>query len=203
MATTSLVLVRHGETSSNKDARLQGQLDVPLSDIGRAQARALGKALSGIPFDSAYTSDLVRSSETAALCLAGRDIAIVTDARLRERHYGIWQGELWQAIRQPSSSGPLPPTPTAAHAAPPGGESWAQLRSRVARSLSDIVTRHSGRTLLVVAHGGTLRAAFCHLLKLPGRVRLSLRTDNACICRFDVGEKGTDLVRWNDTNHLA
>ena len=187
MAACKIILVRHGVTVWNRDDRLQGQLDIPLSDAGRGQALALGRALSGTPLDAAFTSDLTRSSETASLCLRGRGITGIEDARLRERHYGVWQGRLRSEIQAVAGGGPREQAPGSFAGAPEGGESWARMRGRVARALDDFVAGHQGGSLLVVAHGGTLRAAFCHLLNLPGSARRSLRVDNACICEFEVG----------------
>ncbi len=89
--TTTLVLVRHGETAWNAEGRVQGQTDVPLNDVGRAQAEALVPVLGAERFDAMYSSDLLRVRETAqpTARVLGLDAAL--DAGLRERHYGQFE----------------------------------------------------------------------------------------------------------------
>jgi len=83
-APAELVVVRHGATAWNRSGRFQGRTDVPLDDVGRAQARAVGAGLAGERFDLAVASDLGRARETAELALAGRPPARELDARFRE-----------------------------------------------------------------------------------------------------------------------
>lgn len=197
-----LLLVRHGATAWNEDGRVQGQLDIPLSELGRVQAQALTHALQQIPLQAAFTSDLARCRETAALCLSGLGVTAAMDPRLRERHYGVWQGIHRQDIGALTGAGPADQAPGIIDEAPEGGESWAGLRRRVAAAIDNILATNAGRTVLVVGHGGTLRAAFCHLMALPGRARGSLRTGNCCICEFEVRAGAACLVRWNDTHQI-
>ena len=84
--TTKLCLVRHGETAWNAEHRVQGQLDIPLNEIGLRQAQALGTALKGERFDAIYSSDLVRARQTGdpiAIFLSKR---MILEKDLRERH---------------------------------------------------------------------------------------------------------------------
>ncbi len=199
---TRLLLIRHGESVWNKDERLQGQMDIPLSDLGRRQALAVGVALAGERLDAAYASDLVRAWETAQTCLRGRQVEIVAEPRFRERHFGNWQGltrQQVEAVRRAASPGQasehLPGEPL-------GAEPWTQVQERVAVALQEIIARHPDQAVLVVAHGGPIRVALTTLLNLPLETRRHLRTDNACLCEFEVGPEGTYLVRWNDTHHL-
>ena len=82
----------HGETAWNVENRIQGQLDVPLNDRGRWQAQRLAQAMSGEALDAIYTSDLLRTVETAAPTVRGRAVGHVTDSGLRERGFGVFEG---------------------------------------------------------------------------------------------------------------
>ena len=89
---TTFYLIRHGETQANKAGILQGQLDVPLSESGRRQARAVAEALSGVRLDAVYSSDLSRARETAEAIVEGRTCPLVLDRRLRELDMGAISG---------------------------------------------------------------------------------------------------------------
>src|SRR5258706_3803519 len=92
MRSTRLCLVRHGETAWNAEGRVQGQLDIPLSPTGLAQAKAVASALAGESFDAIYSSDLVRVRQTAQPIAELLKKDVLLDERLRERHYGVFQG---------------------------------------------------------------------------------------------------------------
>ena len=86
-----LYIVRHGETDWNKKRRIQGQVDIPLNDLGRSLARKTAKGLSGIPFEVCYTSPLGRAKETARLILEGRKTPILEDQRIIEMSFGDYE----------------------------------------------------------------------------------------------------------------
>ena len=92
MSTTTLVFVRHGETSWNVEGRIQGHIDIALNPLGAAQAEAVGKRLARERFNSVYSSDLVRAYHTARPAVPDPDRTIIKDPRLRERHLGVLQG---------------------------------------------------------------------------------------------------------------
>jgi len=152
-------LVRHGESSWNAESRLQGQADAPLSELGRAQARTLRDALSALPELSVVTSDLSRARDTGVL--AGHP-AGEEDPRWRERGLGDWEGRLEADVPQ----GELRAFRRGDHL-PPGGETWADLQSRVGRALDDLAAQ--GGSWLVFTHGGCVRAAVAHLTGADAR----------------------------------
>ena len=87
-----LYMMRHGETSWNKIRRIQGQSDIDLNEAGREAARLTSKALKDFRFDAAYTSPLSRARETGEIVLAGRDIPLIEDERLKEANFGPYEG---------------------------------------------------------------------------------------------------------------
>jgi broad specificity phosphatase PhoE len=147
MATT-LLLARHGETDWNRERRWQGHADTELNDVGRAQARALAGELAAQPPDAVYTSDLSRARETAQIVAAELGLPVVVDPRLREVDVGSWSGLTSTEIseRFPGAARP--------------GETNEALGERVVAALCDIAAAHDGGTVLVLTHGGAMRAAW-------------------------------------------
>jgi 2,3-bisphosphoglycerate-dependent phosphoglycerate mutase len=148
---TRLWLARHGSTSWNEDGRLVGWADPALSPHGRAQARALGAALTGLVVDSVWTSDLRRAVETTTIALrtAGSGRVANVDARLRELRFGAIDGSRWTDLPLSIRRGLLGFEGFRA----PSGESVEELRSRV---WAVIDTLTPGDHLLVT-HGGVIR----------------------------------------------
>jgi glucosyl-3-phosphoglycerate phosphatase len=153
MLSARIILVRHGQSTHNAQARLQGQADPPLSDAGRAEAELLKAALPAFEPDRVITSDLQRAAQTAAL-LGYPDAR--RDPRFREIDVGSWEG-------RPLADFPAGPDPAwrggSMHA--PDGESWAAFQARVGGALDELVA--TGESWLVVCHGGVVRASLSHV----------------------------------------
>ncbi|NUB45957.1 histidine phosphatase family protein [Fertoebacter nigrum] len=160
-----LILVRHGETEWNASRRLQGQTDIALSDVGRAQARALAPMVAALSPDHAVTSDLARAAETARLLghASARD-----EPRLREQDLGDWSD---QSIADLSARDPDAYLRwRAGRQTPPGGEDWGRFSARVVAGIEDAM-RLCDQTVLAVCHGGAIRAALASLIDLrPDRL---------------------------------
>lgn len=141
-----LYLVRHGETTWNQDGRLTGWSDVPLTPLGELQAKALREPLSAEgAFDSVWSSDLRRASQTARL--AGFEASL--DPRLRELDFGDLEGERWRQLAPRHTEGLKAYEGFEA----PGGESMAQMRARVMGFVEGLSPgRH-----LIFTHGGVVR----------------------------------------------
>ncbi len=167
----TLYFVRHGETDWNKLGRLQGQMDIPLNDTGRGQAARNGRALRAelpnleeLPF---VASPLLRTAETMEIAreAAGmpRD-GYATDDRLREVHYGHWEGSYLSEVAETDPEGYAMRKADKFNWQPHGGESYAMLARRVAEWLETIE-----RDSVVVSHGGVSRVVRGHLLGLDQR----------------------------------
>jgi alpha-ribazole phosphatase len=199
---TELVLVRHGETEWNSGHRVQGHTDVPLSERGRRQAARLAPRLAREPIRALYASDLSRAIQTAEPAAAILGLSIVSSAAFREAHYGAWEGLTVDEIaaRYPDDYA-LWSRDSARHR-PPDGESLEMLQARVMDGIEALLERHAGETVCVVAHGGSLRAAVCGLLRLPIDVWRSLRVDNTGITRIRFSNLGPQLTLFNECGHL-
>jgi len=151
---TTLLLVRHGETDWNRDGRWQGHSDTQLNDAGREQARGVAAQLDGV--DVVYSSDLARARETAEIIAAalGRDVR--TDERLRERGFGAWEGLTAPEIEERFAEG-LAKWRLGDGAGADDAEPFDAFARRVHSLLDEALQRHPDETVLIVAHGGTIR----------------------------------------------
>ena len=181
MAATTILLVRHGETDWNRDRRVQGHTDVPLNETGREQARALADELAGESLAAVYSSDLARALETATIVAEPRSLDGHDAPALREKHFGTWEGltDAEVLTRFPD-----------AHATGWGdGETTEEMADRVLAAVREIGTQNRGRCVLVVTHGGPMRAVLrhceaedgrignCHVVRLTAEDPLVLRVD--------------------------
>ena len=198
-----LLLCRHGQTAFNAALRFQGQLDEPLSELGREQAHLLAHRLAEEPIDVAYTSDLGRAHETALLALAGRTAPLRQDPRLREIAFGRWEGLTFAEIKVRCPDDVAARERDRVNYAMPGGESLAQMGQRVTSFLDDVLPKHAGQSLLVMAHGGTINALLATLLNIPLTSWWRLRNHNANLSVIEFTRQGTRLAGFNDTCHLA
>jgi probable phosphoglycerate mutase len=157
MPATTLVLVRHGETDWNRDGRIQGQTDVPLNERGRDQARQLADTLAGSRFDAVYASNLARARETAEIVAARVGLPVIVDEDLRELDFGAWEGLTGDEIRArwPEAFERWASVGLERY---DGGESHEQLSTRVLAATRRLAAIHQGGEILLVAHGGPLRA---------------------------------------------
>ncbi len=147
---TTIVLVRHGETDWNLERRVQGHTDRPLNATGLAQARALAKILAAEPLEAVYSSDLCRAHLTARIVAEPHGLEVVAVPELREKHFGTWEGLTDEEALQRF--------PHAADGGWGDAETSGELAERVRAALVEIAARHGDGHVLVVSHGGPLRA---------------------------------------------
>lgn len=198
-----IMLVRHGETDWNQAGKIQGHVDTSLSTKGLAQATALGRRLAAVPIGAAYTSDLNRAAETAQAILDGRAVELCLAPELREFSYGQWEGLTYHDIEHLYPAQFADMQSRRLDFAPPGGESMDQLIDRVGGFLSQMQQHHPNQTVLMVAHGGSLRAAIVALLELPRRAAWSLWLATASLSIIDIRPDNMVLRLLNDTSHLG
>src|SRR4030042_2787950 len=154
---TLVYLIRHGETFWNREQRLQGQLDSPLTEEGIRQATVLAIKLADIRFDAVYASDLERARHTAHIIISRtNNISVTYDDRIRERHFGSFQGLTWEEIYAKYPDDAARELSGNAMNKVPGGESKHQLLDRVIAFFNEITIRHPAQKVLVVSHGGVL-----------------------------------------------
>lgn len=228
--TLTLILVRHGETEWNADGRIQGHLDIPLSEVGRDQARRLAQRFrvacrtespyplvphfkeSPLTIAAQFSSDLGRAGETGRIIQSEvpslRSNPIIPTPLLRERSFGDWQGLQADELRRRRAVD---------NNQPPNGETEGDVFLRMKRALGVIatfvsVTRHAlPPNIIVYGHGGSLRALVCLALGLGPADMHRFRLENTSLSVIEVsGVLNRDtpeiqngrLVCLNETAHL-
>jgi len=204
---TRLLVVRHGETRWNIENRYQGHGDSPLTETGLAQAAALGRRLSQVPFDALVSSDLERARTTAARIAAFTGHLPQTDSRLRERNFGILEGLTIDAI-------------LARHAKvydslqtgdpdyrPPQGESHRDHYRRNIAFLEEWHRMRPGTSAVWVVHGGVLDSLFRFVTCLPLTQPRCFVVPNASLSVLSHGSfYGTSrwvIEAWGQVDHLG
>ena len=201
--TTTLILIRHGETDWNRQHRFQGQIDVPLNDIGHEQARRLAARLEAEPIDVLLASDLQRAQATAAPLARARGRELLALPAWREQHFGVLEGldvptiqarhpELWAAWTRHDADFALP-----------GGESSAAFAARVWQALGEAARAHAGARIAVVTHGGVLDMLWRQAQGLPLSGPRTVAIPNAGINRVRWVDDQLQIDQWADDAHLG
>ncbi len=197
-----LHLIRHGETTSNAEGRVQGHLDEPLSDHGMREAALLAERLAGMPIAVLYASPLQRARSTAETISARLSLEVQERDFLMERDLGALSGltgdeigekyPAWRERRYLTNAGDIVP----------GYERDEMFNERVIPNMHALIEAHAEQEIAVVTHGGVI-AAFCrHTLGVT--IRRSVEISNASITTFRITEGGdaAQMISLNDTCHL-
>jgi broad specificity phosphatase PhoE len=199
---TRLLLVRHGESEFNRARRFAGFIDVDLTEFGRRQVEKLRERLAGEKIDVAYSSDLKRALKTAELATDGRNLPITTCPELREINYGEVDGLPFSEIqsRFPDLAKQL--TTSELGLEFPGGETFTAFVDRVALFKERLAKHGQSESVLIVAHGGPLRALMCSMLGISQSCWWQLGVDNASLSIVETHSRGAVLSLLNETYHL-
>lgn len=201
-----LILIRHGQTEDNLIGRFQGQIDSPLNEDGERQAQAVAQALFGARLTAIYSSDLSRAYDTARAIADYHSMEVVAQPDLREAHLGAMQGQLRADVGELFGDDASVYRRMDVHSAPPGGESPMDLRRRCQRFWRGL--QKDARSLppgdvVIVAHGGTLRALLAVVLGFPVTGGWAFEFDNCSLTTVRLSESGRPvLVSYNDSSHV-
>ena len=205
-----LLLIRHGESSANAEGRIQGHLDIPLSDAGRRQSQALAERIAALSIDALYTSPLQRATQTADPLAAKLALSPQQRDGLMERDVGALEGltrkdileRFPEYVRARTAGRPFDL---------PGYESDVIFNKRVELVTSEIIQAHPGETVAAITHGGVIAAMCRRTLQMPTVRPGPFAIDNCSITVFDVRDGDTggapvrprvQLLSLNDTCHL-
>ena len=196
------MLIRHGESTWNREHRIQGQLDPPLSIEGRRQAELLASRLSGRRFIAMYASDLKRAIETAEVIGAAVGLEPVPVQGLREIYLGDWEGLRTEEItsQYPEAWSEWVEEPD--WDVVPGGEGAAAFEARVEAVLDDIHDRHPQGDVVVVTHSGVIQVALQRIVGRASRGLFRFRIQNASISLIEQRNGRPVIGGVNDIAHL-
>ena len=177
------ILLRHGESVANRERWLAGSVETPLSERGREQARAAGRALAATPLERVLTSDLSRARDTARIALEGRAVPLSVHPELQERNLGVWRGRPISEIRAEAGDRLWSWTFRVE-----GGESCGDTAARALGFLRTVPEVRG--TTLVVAHGGVIRCLLGLVEGTPYAEIGKRKVPNAIPIRLDLGPGG-------------
>ncbi len=203
MMKTVVTLIRHGETEWNTKGKFQGCHDIDLTEDGIGQAKLVSKRLDG-KFDCVYTSPLKRAFHTAKIISSVKGIDPIIEDELREINFGKWEGltvndirsnftkefEIW---RSDTEEGPIC-----------GGDlSTKNASLRAKASILKIVGANRGKHIIIVAHGGIIKAGLIGLFDWNMTMYHKLILGNTAICKLEFDDDNNPrIITINDTNHL-
>ena len=170
---TTILIARHGQSDWNQEKRWQGHADRPLNERGREQAQALADRLAHIELDAVYSSDLQRARDTAAVVAESQGLELRQLPDLREVDVGSWSG-----LTRAEAEERFPEGFARWRDGYPGwkdGETYEAMTDRVLRAVDEIAAEHEGGRVLVVSHGGPIRAMHAAALGLDVHAYRRLR----------------------------
>ncbi len=184
------MLIRHGETDYNAQGRIQGQINIPLNEMGKQQCESLAHRLSVEKWDCIYSSDLMRARDTAQIVGDKLALPVMTDIRLRERSFGKLEGLTREERKQYEDQ----------DEASLYVESTANLVQRGMGFLNNCVDQDKQSRVIVVTHGGWINHILQHILNKSHR----LRVDNTSVSVLDYGKHNQQWTHTllNCTMHL-
>lgn len=196
----TLILTRHGETTWNRIGKLQGLSNLSvLTAVGKTQADALGAKLADFKIDVIYCSKLKRAKETAAIIAKKIKKDIRFSEKLNERSFGIFEGTEAKSFFAKISALPA----SRRHLYKPiEGESLVDMERRAYEEVKKIIEQNEGKTVLIVTHGGIIRALVHMLKRIPRQERSDLRIANTSLTIFKLHENKILEELINDIGHL-
>ncbi|MGC8669095.1 MAG: 2,3-bisphosphoglycerate-dependent phosphoglycerate mutase [Chthonomonadales bacterium] len=195
-----LILLRHGQSTWNLENRFTGWIDVPLTEQGRKEAEEAGKLLRDIPIDVAFTSVLVRAIDTLKIALkaAGQEnVPIYYDKAINERMYGDLQGLNKAETAKKFGEEQVKLWRRSYDVAPPNGESLKDTAARAIPYFKEVILPEvmAGKTVLVSAHGNSLRAIVMYLDNLTKEQVLELNIPNGVPIIYEIDADGKVLSK--------
>jgi probable phosphomutase (TIGR03848 family) len=197
---TRLVLVRHAVTAQTGPLLSGRTPGIDLSDTGREQAKALGERLADLPVAVVYASPIERTTQTAEAVAEHHGLTVQELPGVIEADYGEWTGgtlndlaktDLWKTVQRAPSRARFP-----------GGESLAEMQSRMVTALEAVVAEHPGELVVVVSHADPIKAAIAHYTGVHLDLFQRIVVSPASVTVFELSANGAAMVKCNDTGSL-
>jgi alpha-ribazole phosphatase len=192
---TRIYLIRHGQVAGFDQPRYNGQTDVALTDFGIEQYHLLKERLADKHISACYTSDLSRCTTGADIICQKLGIEPTVHPELRELNIGIWEGLAWQEIKSRWPDGWRARLADLVNYRVPQGENLLDVEARVMPIISDVVERHKGAEVLVVAHGGVNRIVLLNAIGAPLAGMFNIEQNYGCLNIIDYYEDGRATVK--------
>jgi len=182
----TIYLTRHGETEWNEKKLVQGQTDIPLNKKGEVQAKELGEKFKGINFEAVFSSDLIRAKRTAEIMMLEKKLAVVTTKALRERLFGRFEGMHLNEMRKILGELLTIPKELQTKLSLSDTENDEEIVARLNPFLREVAIAYPGKNILMVSHGGLMRAFLSHLAyKIPEYSEIPMKNTGYIIIESD------------------
>ena len=182
---TRLYLIRHGQVVNSGQGVFNGQADVELSSRGVEQMEIVAERLKDIAVGGVYCSDLSRAQKGAEIIASRYGLTPVVYAAFRELNIGLWEGLTFEQVQQMFPGAIEERGKNLVHYRVPQGESLGDLSRRVLSAIKSVITRHHGKNVVLVAHGGVNRVIIANAIKLDLKNFYSLEQDYGCLNIID------------------
>ncbi|MFC1799957.1 histidine phosphatase family protein [Candidatus Eisenbacteria bacterium] len=196
-----MFLVRHAESTWNRQKKIQGQRDPQLSPYGTKEAKLLAKRFKGLEFEAVYSSPLKRAQGTAR-AIVGKRAEVQCIEELTEINLGEWEGRTLNQIRRKFGDSFDRWAVSPSKVQVPGGEDFKEFKKRVGKVMRGIERKHREGNVLVVCHGGVISTYATTLLNLPPDDVWCLTVKNASLTIVEIGLDIRKLITFNDISHL-
>ena len=204
-STPTLILVRHGETAWNVEKRIQGHLDIPLNDHGRAQAQAVRDALAQAPIHAVVSSPLQRARDTAQPLADHLGLQVKALETLAERHFGVLQGQSFESMRENNLEAAHAWARRDPHYTPQGGESLHVFYTRVEAAMqAALAWAKPGSSVVVFTHGGVLDMVYRMAQQIGLSEQRAWGIPNGGLNKLAHAQAtGLRVLSWAEVHHLS
>jgi len=192
---TRIYLIRHGQVAGFDEPRYNGQTDVALTEFGVEQYHLLKERLADKHIAACYTSDLTRCTTGATIICEVLGVDPIAHRELRELNIGVWEGLAWQEIKTEWPDGWRARLADLVNYRVPQGENLLDVEARVMPVITQIVERHKGEEVLVVAHGGVNRIVLLNAIGAPLAGMFNIEQNYGCLNIIDYFEDGRATVK--------
>ena len=202
MQRTRIYLVRHGQVEGYQQKRYNGQINVPLTELGKEQSERVCACLADVALDAIYSSDLDRSRYCARLIADDHSLVVVEEEALREINFGDWEGRTWVELQESYPDDWQKRLQDLTNYQVPGGESLQDAADRIRPVIRRILEKHPNGDVALVAHGGVNRIILLDAIGAALEQAFSIEQDYGCLNIIDYLDDGLSVVRLlNGTAH--